>query len=57
MMFESFFKNRKSWDGSAFQIPEAADENNLEAAMVLRVGTHIDKDKERCARAGIHIAG
>ena len=42
------------WFGSAFQIPEATDENDLEAAMVvLRVGTHIDKDEEeRSARAG-----
>ena len=61
MMFESPSKNRKSWDGrqmigSAFQIPEAADENDLEAAMVvLRVGTHIDKDEEkRNARAGTY---
>ena len=58
MMFESSSKNRKSWDGrgSAFQIPEATDENDLEAAMVvLRVGTNIDKDeKERSACAGTY---
>ena len=35
------------WFGSAFQIPEATDENDLEAAiLVLRAGTHIDKDEE-----------
>ena len=41
-------------------IPEATDENDLEAAMVvLRGGTHIDKDEEeRSARAGTYtIAG
>ena len=44
------------WFGSAFQIPEATDENDLEAAMVvLRVGTHIDKDEEeRSALAGTY---
>ena len=32
-----------SWFGSAFQVFEAADENDLEAAMVvLRGGTHIE---------------
>ena len=38
------------------QIPEATDENDLEAAMVvLRVGTHIDKHEEqRSARAGTY---
>ena len=42
------------WFGSAFQIPEATDANDLEAAMVvLRGGTHIDKEEEeRSARAG-----
>ena len=35
------------WPSSAFQIPGATDENDLEAAMeVLRRGTHIDKDEE-----------
>ena len=43
--------------GNAFQIFEATDENDLEAAMVvLRVGTHIDKDEEeRSARAGTYL--
>ena len=35
------------WFGNAFQIFEATDGNDLEAAMVvLRGGTHIEKDKE-----------
>ena len=44
------------WIGRAFQIPKATDENDLEAAMVvLRVGTHIDKDEEeRSALAGTY---
>ena len=33
------------WFGNAFQVFEATDENDLEAAMVvLRGGTHIEKD-------------
>ena len=59
MMLESSSKTGRvgtddRWLGSAFQIPEATDENDLEAAMVvLRVGTHIDKDEEeRSACAG-----
>ena len=45
------------WFGNAFQIFEATDENDLEAAMVvLRGGTHIEKDKEeRSARAGTYL--
>ena len=36
------------WFGNAFQIFEATDENDLEVAMVvLRTGTHIDKDEEK----------
>ena len=37
-------------------VHEATDENDLEAVMVvLRVGTHIDKDEEeRSARAGTY---
>ena len=35
------------WYGKAFQIFEATDENDLEAAMVvLRVGTHIERHEE-----------
>ena len=34
------------WLGNAFQIFEAADENDLEVAMVvLRAGTHIDEEE------------
>ena len=46
-----------SWFGSAFQIFEATDENDLEAAMVvLRGGMHIEKDEEeRSARAGTYL--
>ena len=61
MMFESSSKTGRfgtddRWFGSAFQIPEATDENDLEAVMVvLRGGTHIDKDeKERSARTGTY---
>ena len=61
MMFESSSKTGRvgaddRWFSSAFQIPEATDENDLEAAMVvLLVGTHIDKDEEeRSARAGTY---
>ena len=44
------------WFGSAFQIPKATHENDLEAAVVvLRGGTHIDKDEEeRSACAGTY---
>ena len=42
------------WLGSAFQMLETTDENNLEFAMVvLRGGTHIDNnEEERSARVG-----
>ena len=45
------------WFGSAFHIFEATDENDLEAVMmVLRGGTHIEKDEEeRSARAGTYL--
>ena len=45
------------WFGSAFQIFEATDENDLEVAMgVLRGGMHIEKDEEeRSARAGTYL--
>ena len=45
------------WFGNAFQIIEATDENDLEAAMVvLRGGTHIEKDEEeRSVRAGAYL--
>ena len=45
------------WFGNAFQIFEAGDENDLEAAMVvLRGGTHIEKDEEeRSGRAGTYL--
>ena len=45
------------WFGNEFQIFEATDENDLEAAMVvLRGGTHIDKDEEeRGARADTYL--
>ena len=45
------------WFGNEFQIFEAADENDLEVAMVvLRGGTHIDKaEEERSARAGTYF--
>ena len=44
------------WFGNVFQVFEATDENDLVAAMVvLRAGTHIDRDEEeRSARAGIY---
>ena len=66
MMFESSSKNRKSWDGRQMtrqcipdtRNPEATDENDLEAAMVvLRVGTHIDKDEEERYCVYPHIFG
>ena len=50
------------WFGSAFQIFEAKDENDLEVAMVvLREETHIDKDEEEqsarvCAYRGMRDA-
>ena len=59
-MFESSSTGRVGmedrWFCYAFQIFEA-DENNVEAAMVvLRGGTHIEKDEEeRSARAGTYI--
>ena len=42
------------WFGNAFQIFQAAGENDFEVPMViLRGGTHIDTDEEeRSARAG-----
>ena len=45
------------WFGNVFQIFEATDENDLEAAMVvLRGETHIEKDEEeRSARAGTYL--
>ena len=45
------------WFGNAFQIFEATDENNLEAAMVVLCGgTHIEKDEEeRSGRAGTYL--
>ena len=45
------------WFGNAFQIFEATDENDLEAAMVvLRGGMHIEKDEEeRSACAGTYL--
>ena len=44
------------WFGNAFQIFEATDANYLEVAMVvLRGGTHIDRDEEeRSARIGTY---
>ena len=45
------------WFGNGFQIFEATDENDLEAAMVvLRGGTHIEKNEEEwSARAGTYL--
>ena len=45
------------WFGKAFQIFEATDENDLEAAMVvLRGGTHIERhEEERSGRAGTYL--
>ena len=44
------------WFGNAFQTFEATNENDLEVAMVvLRGGTHIEKDEERSARAGTYL--
>ena len=45
------------WFSNAFQIFEATDENDLEVAMVvLRGGTHIEKDEEeRSAHAGTYL--
>ena len=44
------------WLDSVFQIFDATDENDLEAAMeVLCKGTHIDKDEEdRSDRIGVY---
>ena len=44
------------WFGNEFQILGATDENDLEVAMVvLRGGTHIEKDEERSARIGTYL--
>ena len=45
------------WFGNEFQVFEATDENDLEDAMVvLRGGTHIEKDEEeRSGRAGTYL--
>ena len=45
------------WFGNEFQIFGATDEKDLEAAMmVLRGGTHIEKDEEeRSARVGTYL--
>ena len=45
------------WFGKAFQIFEATDENDLEAAMVvLRGGTQIERhEEERSGRAGTYL--
>ena len=45
------------WFGIAFQIFEATDENDLEAAMVvLRGGTQIERhEEERSGRAGTYL--
>ena len=45
------------WFGKAFQIFEATDENDLEAAMVvLRGGTDIERhEEERSGRAGTYL--
>ena len=45
------------WFGNEFQILGATDENDLEVAMVvLRGGTHIEKDEEeRSGRAGTYL--
>ena len=45
------------WFGKAFQIFEAVEENDLEAAMVvLRGGTHIERhEEERSGRAGTYL--
>ena len=46
------------WFGNAFQIFKATDENDLEAAMVvLRRGTHIEKDEEERSGRPVHILG
>ena len=46
------------WFGIAFQIFEATDENDLEAAMVVsRGGTQIEKhEEERSVRTGTYLA-
>ena len=45
------------WFGNAFQIFEETDDNDFEVVMVvLRGGTHIEKDEEeRSARAGPYL--
>ena len=45
------------WFGKAFQIFEAADENDLEAAMVvLRGGTQTERhEEERSGRLGTYL--
>ena len=47
----------ESWFGKAFQIFEAAYENDLEAAMVVsRGGTQIERhEEERSGRAGTYL--
>ena len=59
-MFDSSYKTGRvgmedRWFGNEFQILGATDENDLEAAMVvLRGGTHIEKDEEeRSARSSV----
>ena len=44
------------WFGNAFQMFDATDENDVEVSMVvLRGGTHIDRDEEeRSARVGTY---
>ena len=61
-MFESYSKNGRvgmedRWFDNAFQIFEATDESDLEAAMLFfRGGTHIEKDEEeRSARASTYL--
>ena len=46
------------WFGKAFQIFEATDENDLEAAMVVsRGGTDIERhEEERSGRATLEVA-
>ena len=46
---------KDGWFGNAFQIFEATDENDLEAAIVVLCGgTHIEKDEEE---RSAHIFG
>ena len=45
------------WFGNEFQILGATDENDLEVAMVvLRGGTHIEKDEEKAECSRRHIS-